>query len=326
MDDLIEIYSFYMGCTAEQKLKYLKTVSKPYKKYPDLFKFFERVELKDSIISFNDYLHKFNESLRKKMFNGKVPNELLEEYKIESQPECYAMASFLIDIIMNEDESDEESDVVLIEDDIKIEEVFSFKPNQIRGIEKSLETNFETGLHSQATGTGKSIMALKIMWEYHLQNPTHNLMWFGERIDIPKSLFFREATKKHDFFKFLRDNNIFNFDEFNIIDFINFKPPFLNNSFLDNYMNQNGKPYFIVINRAFATSKSKCRGNDPTKFYKYQEILDIRAPKFIVFDECHSGMAEKTYEFLNFMKYKWKAKIHGLSATPYRKGKSKSSI
>lgn len=329
MEHLIEIYTFYIICTPEQKQKYLNTHIKQYIKYPNLFKFFEKVEIKDGMISFPEYLSNFNKTLRKKMFEDKKkPAEILNEYKIENQSEYYAMASFLIDIIINEPESDDEQDVTInTEDDIDDKETFLFQPNQIRGIEKSIETNFATGIHSQATGTGKSIMALKIMREYHMQNPTHNLMWFGERIDIPKSLFFRKGEEKTKFFKFLKDNDIFNFDDFNIIDFINTpKPVFLNNAFLDNYMNQNGKPYFIVINRAFATSKSKCRGNDPTKFYKYQEILDIRTPKFIVFDECHSGMAEKTYEFLNYAIYKWRAKIHGLSATPYRKGTSKSNI
>ncbi len=138
------------------------------------------------MITFSEYLILLNKTLRKKMVEDcKTSDAILDEYKIENQPEYYDIASFLIDIINNEPESDDELDVdVNCEDDINDKETFSFQPNQIRGIDKSIETNFATGLHCQATGTGKSIMALKIMWEYHLQNPTHNLMWFGERIDI----------------------------------------------------------------------------------------------------------------------------------------------
>ena len=40
MEDLIEIYTFYTECTAEQKQKYLNTHIKKYVKYPNLFKFF----------------------------------------------------------------------------------------------------------------------------------------------------------------------------------------------------------------------------------------------------------------------------------------------
>ena len=43
MEDLIEIYTFYNDFlqTSEQKKKYLNTHIKQYKKYPNLFKFFE---------------------------------------------------------------------------------------------------------------------------------------------------------------------------------------------------------------------------------------------------------------------------------------------
>jgi len=157
-------------------------------------------------------------------------------------------------------------------------------------------------------------------------------MWFGERIDIPRSLFFKKIFNdgKYTYINnkeniiFFKKNNIFDFDEFNIIDFINNKPRKLAGSFLENSMKMNGKPYFIIMNRAYATSKSDFRKMG--KFYKYEEIIDYTIPGLITFDECHSGMAEKTYEFLLFAKLIWKAKIHGLSATVYRKGVSKTSF
>jgi hypothetical protein len=83
------------------------------------------------------------------------------------------------------------------------------------------------------------------------------------------------------------------------------------------------KPLFIIINRAYLTSKSNC-----IKYkykYKYQE-LKCNIPKFVILDECHSAMANRTYQLLLFIKHNWKANIQGLSATPYRKGQSYTSI
>jgi len=124
-------------------------------------------------------------------------------------------------------------------------------------------------------------------------------MWFCEKIDIPRSLFFKKINRKYvnnkENFDFFKINDIFYFDKFNIIDFINYKPRKLASSFLNNSMKINKKPYFIIINRAFATSKSDFRKIG--KFYKYEEIIDYTIPGLISFDECHSGMSEKTYEF-----------------------------
>ena len=87
---------------------------------------------------------------------------------------------------------------------------------------------------------------------------------------------------------------------------------------IDQINNHVGKPLFIIINRAFMTTASS------SKKYRYQELKKI--PNFIIIDECHSSMANRTYELLSYMKYEWKSKIQGLSATPYRKGKSKTEF
>jgi hypothetical protein len=351
MEDLLEIYDYVQDLKEVSNIelqkslveKYLKQKELKYKEYPDLFTLFDRVEIKDGIISLKDYLKNFYDVIKNKMYkNQQTYNQILEEYKFDIYS---SVVKFILDIIIN-DKSDNESydsenDYSEYFDEIPDEKSsFQLQLNQVEGIENAKNTDFATGLHSQATGTGKSIMMLSIMWEYHLKYPTHNLMWFGERIDIPKHLFFKkhidedgneEMIFNKDNFKFFKDNNIFDFDKFNIIDFINNKPKYVSNAFLEKSMALNGKPYFIVINRAYATSKSIFLHKDNSKmFYKYQEIIkdshiDLR-PKFIAFDECHSGMSERTYEFLLYAKYVWGAKIQGLSATPYRKGTSKTSL
>ena len=342
MDDLIEIYNDYIEFNLitdkEQadKLKkiYLKSYIKKYENYPNLFDFFDNYELKNSIFTINDYLNNFYKMIEFKIKKKhKSYYEILTEYNFNGY---HSLSKFLLDLLLKDnEESDDET-----EDDIfehkkyisNIENEFHFHNNQNRGIEKAIETDFATGIHSQATGCGKTIMQLKIMWEYHKKYLKHNLMWFGERIDIPKSLFFKKVLidgknayiNNQENFDFFKKNDIFDFEEFNIIDFINNKHRKLASSFLENSMKINGKPYFIIINRAYATSKSDFRSIG--RFYKYEEIINYTIPGLITFDECHSGMAEKTYEFLLYAKHIWKAKIHGLSATPYRKGISKTSL
>jgi len=349
MNELIKIYNdceeykqLIPDSQSYEKAKniYLSHPKKKYEIYPNLFDFFDRFELKNGLISIEDYLHNFNQLLKQKLIKDKKSyDEILTQYDFDGY---HSLCKFLLDLIVNEEDEEEETEDTKIEtnlDDISnIKDNFFFHKNQIRGIEKAIETNFATGIHSQATACGKTIMELKILWEYHKTYPTHNLMWFCERIDIPRSLFFTKVSTinlsdkyvyNQENFDFFRNNDIFDFSQFNIIDFINNKPRKLAGSFLENSMRLNGKPYFIIINRAYATSKSDFRTNEDKtvrKFYKYEEIIDYTMPQLIAFDECHSGMAEKTYEFLLYAKHVWNSKIHGLSATAYRKGISNTSF
>lgn len=361
MDKFIEIYNFVQ--TLKDSIPdiesrkyvintYLIQFKKSYSAYPNLFNIFS---LYDDIIcklgyseSFENFLKDFYITIKNKILKDKKTyNEILKEYETD---EYKSISNFILDLILNEDTYFEKDDNENIDsydeyldfyDEIPDDKnSFTLQDNQIEGINNAINMDFASGLHSQATGTGKSIMMLRIMWEYHLKYPKDNLMWFGERIDIPKHLFFKKEIDydgneimvlNKDNFKFFKDNNIFDFDKFNIIDFINNKPKYIANTFLEDSMALNGKPYFIVINRAFATAKSIYLNKTNSKmFYKYQEIrkdsqIDL-TPKFIAFDECHSGMAEKTYEFLLYAQCVWNAKIQGLSATPYRKGTSKTSL
>ena len=336
MNNLIEIYNKYTKYDYLEDKELLNNIKKDllechiekYKEYPNLFDIFNKFELRNGIFTISDYLNNFYKTIENKIKKDKKHyDEILNEYNFDGY---YSLAKFLLDLLLEDSEDSEDlEDSEDIENPVeKINSNFEFRNNQIRGINKAIETDFASGIHSQATGCGKTIMQLKIMCEYHKKNPKENLMWFCEKIDIPRSLFFKKVNRKYvnnqENFDFFKINDIFDFDQFNIIDFINYKPRKLAGSFLDNSMKINKKPYFIIINRAFATSKSDFRKIG--KFYKYEEIIDYIIPSLISFDECHSGMSEKTYEFLLHAKLVWKAKIHGLSATPYRKGLSKTSF
>jgi hypothetical protein len=319
IENFIEEYENYSDIKDEaRKKKYLKKIESNYTEYPNLLDWFniiffsktKMLELYDCIYS---YVHddKF------------LYDDILKKYEYDTK--TVSIAKFILDSFDNFEEDDstksEQSssdidDFSFIPDD---EETFEFKPNQIRGIENSISTDFASGIHSQATGTGKTIMMLNIMWLYHQKNPMHNMMWFCERKDIPKKIFFLSKN-----IEFYRTHDIIDLNNFIIIDFINDKPRDLNNYIMEN--KKKGKPFIIVINRAFATAKSTYWKLDKSKLYKYQEILGDYIPSFIAFDECHSSMANKTYEFLLYAKNIWKSKIHGMSATPYRKGNSKVSV
>lgn len=320
IEEFIEEYENYSDIKDEiRKKNYLKSIESKYTIYTNIIDWF-----KDTFPSRSKIYDLYN-AIYDSVYNKKMLyNDILNLYELDNHVKMKSLAKFILDSFSEfEEESTKSEQSISDIDDFSIisdeEEKFEFKPNQIRGIDNSISTDFASGIHSQATGTGKTIMMLNIMWLYHQKYPTHNMMWFCERKDIPKKIFFEK--KNIDFY---RTNNIIDLDNFVIIDFINDKPRDLNNYMLER--KKNSKPFIIVINRAFATSQSTYWKVDKSKLYKYQEILGDYTPSFIAFDECHSSMANKTYEFLLYAKDIWKSKIQGMSATPYRKGNSKVLI
>ena len=201
---------------------------------------------------------------------------------------------------------------------------FQWNQNQIIGWTSAIDNNFASGIHSQATGTGKSLMALKIIWEYYKKNPNNHVMWLCERKDIPQKLFFNindngEITFNQINFIFWKEHDIIDMNQFTIKEYVYQKDDKYWMDKLDSIKTK--KPLFIIINRAYLTSGS----NYDSFKYKYEEFQN-NIPKFVVLDECHSAMATKTYTMLLYIKYNWGANIQGLSATPYRKGKTYTTI
>ena len=206
-------------------------------------------------------------------------------------------------------------------------EKFKWRENQRLGWQKAIDTNFTNGIHSQATGSGKSLIALKEINEYNKKYPTHNVMWICERKDIPQKLFFQDVVKCNNNlvsgsphkknYQFWKINDIIDMSKFHVIEYIYNKDP----KWVQNINTYTGrKPIFLIINRAFMTTKSHKKNIQ----YKYQEI--VKMPKFVIIDECHSSMSNETYNLLLYLKNNCKSKIHGFSATPYRTGKSYTNI
>lgn len=198
------------------------------------------------------------------------------------------------------------------------------RPNQQRGIQSAIDNDFCCGIHSQATGSGKSVMALKIINEYHKKYSTNTILWICEHIDIPTKLFLTKT--EDDTYEINKDNmakwkynDIINLEQYHIIEHVINKKNKTWTDEINSY--DDDKPLLLIMNRAFMTTKSK----QEKYTYRYQEITN-NCPKFIIVDECHSAMATETFQLLMHAKYNWKSTIQGLSATPYRKGKIYTKI
>ena len=53
--------------------------------------------------------------------------------------------------------------------------------NQCKAIDSSIENNFESGVHFHATGTGKSWIAMNLIYEYNKRYPKNNILWVCEK-------------------------------------------------------------------------------------------------------------------------------------------------
>ena len=182
---------------------------------------------------------------------------------------------------------------------------FKWRNNQKEAIERINKFGFETGIHCQATGTGKSLIILKYIDLMYKKNSNCKIILFTERVSILSDLF---DFKNKDFknrknYKFWKDNDICNLEIFNIIDRVTNKK----NDWI-NLMNDSTKPTLLVINRAYLTLTDK-----------YKEIKKI---SLILHDECHNVPSNKCFDFLKHNK-NLKVPIVGFSATPLRTGTTK---
>ena len=58
------------------------------------------------------------------------------------------------------------------------------RTNQYRAIQESVNTDFKSGVHSHATGTGKSWIALELILKYNAKYPKKRIIWLCEQKSI----------------------------------------------------------------------------------------------------------------------------------------------
>jgi hypothetical protein len=351
----LHCFSYYLHQNDEIKEEWMKRFMKLkcFMKYPNLFKVLRLFDNVSDIRNFKDYIYS-------KINLGDTYDKILNENDL---PDLHDYILYILDILPtdNDDIEDNIKDDSILdssedvfdesryvdipeEEELKLhyhaesvttdnsnndiedenEITFEWKGNQIEGIENAKSCDYACGIHTQATGCGKSYMALKIISDYNERYPNDNIMWLCERKDIPEKLFLTKTET--GIYKFNRDNfhnwkkwNIIDMSKFDIINFVSNKPR--NWTSILNKESIGNKPKFIIVNRAFVTTKSE----KSNIIYRYEEINLNQSIKFVIHDECHSTYAPMTYHLLSYMKNRWNTKIQGLSATPYRDGVSRVS-
>jgi superfamily II DNA or RNA helicase len=179
---------------------------------------------------------------------------------------------------------------------------FTWRENQKEAIDRIKNYGFETGIHCQATGTGKSLIILKYIDLMYKKNPQCRIILFTERVSILADLLDFKNKKKYDFWK---KHNICDLKKICIEDRVTKK--------IDNWVNiinESEGPILLVINRAYLTLTNK-----------YKKIKNL---SLILHDECHNVPSNKCYNFLKYNK-KMKIPIVGFSATPLRSGITKKN-
>lgn len=308
MEILISDIKLYQSLPKKHRSIFVDTKKEYYSKYYDIIELFNTITEKS--------INELANAIKDKYELGYENQEIFDEYDEEWHG--------LIKYITEHSNCIPKKIIEIKDNDENIPNKFKWNQNQISGWTSAINNNFASGIHSQATGTGKSLMALKIIWEYHKRNPKNNIMWLCERKDIPQKLFFKITNDSEILFNeknfiFWKKHDIIDMHKFTIKEYVYEKndPKWMDK--LDAL--KSNKPLFIIINRAYLTSGSNY---DDCK-YKYEE-LQKNIPKFVILDECHSAMANRTYTLLLYIKHNWGANIQGLSATPYRKGKSYTTI
>ena len=69
------------------------------------------------------------------------------------------------------------------------------RKHQQAAINLSIHNNFSSGIHSHATGTGKSIIGLELVLNYNNKYPENHVLWFCEQKTCLTQLFNNNALK-----------------------------------------------------------------------------------------------------------------------------------
>ena len=205
----------------------------------------------------------------------------------------------------------------LKENELQNSKVFSWRTNQLDAFNRLDKNGLETGIHCQATGTGKSYIILHYI-EYMKKIKTNpKIILFTERINILVDLFhFKKGVMKQDkkCLIILKEKGICDITDFNIINRVTNKK-----KDWDIVLKDSNSPTLLVINRAFLTSDNILNNTLNNHKKKYENIKkdDI---DLILHDECHNTTSTQCHDFLQYMK-NINVPIVGFSATPLRTGK-----
>jgi len=197
-------------------------------------------------------------------------------------------------------------DLTSIDNEVNKLNKIELRPNQQEAFDRLERNGIETGIHCQATGSGKTFIILKYLDYINRVKTNPRVILFTERVSILKDLFeFDKVSLNPSKNKILKWKNlgIADLTKYKIIERIITK----NDEWIEE-LGKNNEPTLIVINRAYLTHKKK---------YKNIEELDL-----VLHDECHNTSSVQCHNFLKFCKNELKTQIIGFSATPLRTGKN----
>ena len=280
-----------------------------------------------SIECLEDIKHKLDRNMKNKAFSiEKFFNKLRNMSPILGKFIPYIFTDNRLNDVDTQSSSSSESSSNESFSDILLEGDYSrnrsnfkgFRDNQTDAIITSKNNDFQTGIHCQATGTGKTFIGLKLCNEYTKKYPNKNIVWFTERKNIMTDLFYNynedwKINKRPKYemnleaYKMWKHFDIFDITKYNFKEFVTDK----DKKWYKKINIPTDKPKFILINRTFLTM-----------YKKYKKIDDDNYFGLIIHDECHSSVNNTTYPFLIYSKEKG-SKIIGFSATPLRYGKTK---
>ena len=177
------------------------------------------------------------------------------------------------------------------------------RPNQKMAIQKTIEQNFKSGIHSQIMGAGKSIIMLNLI-HVHYNSFRENKIYMicTERIDILKKMFYDNDDKlNYEQFNKWKESKVIFMDQYSFLENVTTKNKKMHTFDLTD------KPIIYVVNNAFLKTKSN-----------YKKIDDLA---LILLDECHCISGTVNFKIFEYFKNK-NVSIIGFSATPLRQTKN----
>lgn len=300
----------------EQVEKRSKNLTEIYFEVIDDNKCFDQIELVKDSFEVSDELIKCIENDQKytdKWFNklksalirsikeGKTIEEIKQIYN--RYPKCFT--DYLLDnldskiTVIDTETSEETNDTENeIDDDLENNiENFSWRMHQTKAIENTELQGYVCGIHHQIMGAGKSYIMLNIIHKHYNTYKKNSIyLVVCDRQEVLKKMFFDGTILDKEKIKFWKKYNIIDFNKFNIIDCVNYKP--------NDIKYDTNKPNILIINNDYLQSK---KGK-----IKWNKVALMEV------DECHCVSGNNFYELLKTVKYTHKVPIIGFSATPLR--------